>query len=93
MEKEKGLLEVGTALWFLKHPRLDKWRVQVSLSHDAFPGLTPTMYVPALTTLEEAAEMLGLLVAICKLEAAVAAILKIFLIFTAQKCNRNSRNV
>jgi len=43
VEKEKGLLQVGTALWFLKHPRFDNWRVHESLSHEAFPGLAPTM--------------------------------------------------
>ena len=88
VEKEKLFLEAGRALSFLKHPRFDRWRVEVSLSHDAFPWLTPT--IPALTTLLEAAEMLGLVVAICKLDAAdVAAILAIFQIFSVQKKCQN----
>lgn len=86
VEKEKLFLEVGRELLFLKHPRFDRGRVQASLSHDAFLGLAPTMQVPALKTL---LEMLGLIVANCKLEAAVAAILTTFLMFSVAKNVKN----
>lgn len=48
------------------------------------------MQVPALRTLQ-GEEMIGLLVAICKLEAAVAAILTSFLIFSVQKCKKGKK--